>query len=100
MRWLNEPLKASLPIFYSFSFYFLFSEIYFILRKPRLTPYRLKSKKRGPSPYRLKNYGLCNEYLFEKISTVAILVLIQQNTIACRIHTRVNKLPRQIQEYY
>jgi hypothetical protein len=33
MRWLNEPLKGSLPIFYSFSFYFLFSEIYFILRK-------------------------------------------------------------------
>jgi hypothetical protein len=55
MRWLNEPLKASLPIFYSFSFYFLFSEIYFILRKPRLTPYRLKSKKGVHRLIALKN---------------------------------------------
>jgi hypothetical protein len=33
MRWANEPLEGGLPIFYSFSLYFLFPEIYFILRK-------------------------------------------------------------------
>jgi hypothetical protein len=85
---LNEPLKGSLPIFYSFSFYFLFSEIHFIFHKyvklKRRLALRLTKGTKGvcrlKSPYRLKNYATSNT-----IWNQTSLVKTQLTKICCTV---------------
>jgi hypothetical protein len=67
MDWQDGPCYAFFRFFFCFLLFWpyiigLYSDIFLFLyitkASPRLTLYRLKDKKGGPSPYRLKNYAL------------------------------------------